>query len=61
MREDGRQESLWAEVRRDQKLQEVVNQLEARLDTTPPVYQVRELEPWSRIPERRHALVRLSP
>ena len=59
--EAGRQESLWAEVRRDQKLQEVVNQLEARLDTTPPVYQVRELEPWSRIPERRHALVRLSP
>ena len=59
--EAGRQESLWAEVRRDQKLQEAVNQLEARLDTTPPVYQVRELEPWSRIPERRHALVRLSP
>ncbi|MBT4074928.1 MAG: hypothetical protein HOE75_14740 [Chloroflexi bacterium] len=59
--ESGRQESLWTEVRRDQKLQEAVSQLEARLGTTPPVYQVRELEPWSRIPERRHALVQLSP
>lgn len=59
--EAGRQESLWTEVRRDQKLQEAVSQLEARLGTTPPVYQVRELEPWSRIPERRHALVQLSP
>ena len=57
----GRQESLWTEVRRDQKLQEAVSQLEARLGTAPPVYQVRELEPWSRIPERRHALVQLSP
>ncbi|MDP6823833.1 MAG: hypothetical protein QF554_11155 [Dehalococcoidia bacterium] len=59
--EAGMQESLWTEVRRDQKLQEAVSQLEARLGTTPPVYQVRELEPWSRIPERRHALVQLSP
>ncbi|HJM54249.1 MAG TPA: hypothetical protein QGI07_09555 [Dehalococcoidia bacterium] len=59
--EAGRQESLWTEVRRDQKLQEAVSQLEARLGTAPPVYQVRELEPWSRIPERRHALVQLSP
>ena len=59
--EAGRQESLWTEVRRDQKLQEAVSQLEVRLGTTPPVYQVRELEPWSRIPERRHALVQLNP
>ncbi|MCX8213909.1 MAG: hypothetical protein OTJ97_05280 [SAR202 cluster bacterium] len=59
--EAGRQESLWTEVRRDQKLQEAVSQLEVRLGTTPPVYQVRELEPWSRIPERRHALVQLRP
>jgi hypothetical protein len=26
----------------------------------PPIYQVRELEPWSRIPERRYALVQMS-
>ena len=59
--EAGRQESLWTEVRRDQKLQEAVSQLQARLGVPPPVYQIRELEPWSRIPERRHALVQLSP
>ena len=53
--------TLWTEVRRDQKLQEAVSQLEARLGTAPPIYQVREVEPWSRIPERRHALVQLSP
>ena len=59
--EAGRQESLWTEVRRDQKLQEAMSQLQARLGVPPPVYQIRELEPWSRIPDRRHALVQLSP
>ncbi len=58
--EAGRQESLWTEIRRDQQLHDAVDQLESRLGTAPPLYQVREMEPWSRIPERRHALVQLS-
>lgn len=58
--EAGRQESMWHEVRRSQQLQEALGQLQARLGKTAPIYQIRELEPWSRIPERRHALVQLS-
>ena len=58
--EAGRQESMWKEVKRDTDLQETINQLRYRLRTTPPIYQVRELEPWSRIPERRYALVQIN-
>ena len=59
--EAGRQESMWSEGRRSKQLQDAVRQLHARLGEPPPIYQVREMEPWSRIPERRHALVQLSP
>jgi len=59
--EAGRQESMWSEVRRSEQLQDAIRQLQARLGEPPPIYQVREMEPWSRIPERRHALVQLSP
>jgi DNA polymerase-4 len=58
--EAGRQESMWKEVKRDEDLQETISQLRTRLRMDPPIYQVRELEPWSRIPERRFALVQLS-
>ena len=58
--EAGRQESMWKEVKRDTDLQETISQLRSRLRIAPPIYQVRELEPWSRIPERRYALVQLS-
>ena len=58
--EAGRQESMWKEVRRDENLQETISQLRTRLKMAPPIYQVRELEPWSRIPERRYALVQMS-
>ncbi len=58
--EAGRQESMWLEVKRDDDLRETISQLRSRLKTAPPVYQVRELEPWSRIPERRFALVQMS-
>jgi len=57
----GRQESLWTEVLREQQLHDTLAQLQARLGTPPPIYRVREIEPWSRIPERRHALVQLNP
>jgi DNA polymerase-4/protein ImuB len=58
--EAGRQESMWKEVKRDTDLKETINQLRYRLRTTPPIYQMRELEPWSRIPERRYALVQIN-
>lgn len=59
--EAGRQESMWSDVRKERELHDAIGQLQARLGKAPPIYQVRELEPWSRIPERRHALVQLSP
>ncbi len=55
------QESMWKEVQQAEHLRQAVSQLRARLGVPPPIYQVRELEPWSRIPERRHALVELTP
>ena len=58
--EAGRQESMWTEVKRSQRMEEAIKQLRSRLGGPPPIYKVRELEPWSRIPERRHALVQLS-
>ena len=57
--EGGQQESIWKEVKRDTDLHKTIRQLHSRLRITPPVYQIKELEPWSRIPERRYALVNL--
>ena len=51
----GRQNSLLTEVRAGHNLKEDIRQLELRLGG-PQVYQVKEMEPWSRIPERRYAL-----
>jgi hypothetical protein len=51
---------MWKDVKRDDDLREMISQLRARLKIAPPIYQVRELEPWSRIPERRYALVQMS-
>jgi len=59
--ESGRQGSLFSEVRRRDSLRETLRQLEVRLGKRPPVYRVREVEPWSRIPERRRALVEYVP
>jgi DNA polymerase-4/protein ImuB len=59
--EAGRQESLFADVRRSQNLEEAMRQLRERLGTQPPIYHVREVEPWSRLPERRQALVPFAP
>ncbi len=58
--EPWKQESMWKDVQKENNLQQAVSQLAARIRKAPPIYQVRELEPWSRIPERRHALVQLS-
>jgi DNA polymerase-4 len=51
----GRQRSLFSEVRAKASLIEDIKQLELRLGN-PQVYKVKEVEPWSRIPERRYAL-----
>jgi len=55
----GRQKSIFSEVRAKDHLLEDIKQLELRLDG-PQLYQVKEIEPWSRIPERRHALAPLN-
>jgi DNA polymerase-4/protein ImuB len=59
--EPGTQGSLFPDLRRHQQLRETMRQLEARLGGKPPVYRVRKVEPWSRIPERRQALVQFDP
>jgi len=51
----GRQKSLFSELRAKDHLIEDIKQLELRLGN-PQVYKVKEVEPWSRIPERRYAL-----
>jgi DNA polymerase-4/protein ImuB len=51
----GRQKSLFSEVRAQDHLAEDIKQLELKLGN-PQVYKVKEVEPWSRIPERRYAL-----
>jgi DNA polymerase IV len=55
----GRQRSIFTEVREQDNLIEDIKQLELRLDS-PQVFKIKEVEPWSRIPERRYALTRLS-
>jgi len=59
--ESGRQVNLFTDVRKLDDLREALRQLEVRLGRRPPVYQIREVEPWSRIPERRRALVEYVP
>ena len=59
--DSGVQSSLFSDVRRQQQLKEMMGQLEARLGRRPPIYRVRQVEPWSRIPERRQALVQFDP
>ena len=59
--ESGIQAGLFSDIRRQEQLREMVRQLEARLGGKPPIYQVRDIEPWSRIPERRQALVQFDP
>jgi DNA polymerase-4/protein ImuB len=51
----GHQKSLFREVRGKDNLLEDIHQLELRLGN-PQVFKIKEVEPWSRIPERRYAL-----
>lgn len=52
----GRQNSLFSEVRGRAHLMEDIRQLELR-QGNPQVFKIKEVEPWSRIPERRYALI----
>jgi len=53
----GKQSRLFNDVRAQQQLGESIRQLSARLGTPAPVFRYQEMEPWSRIPERRGVLV----
>ena len=55
--EFGQQRGLFTDTRHKQQLKETMAQLEVRLGERPPIFTVKEMEPWSRIPERRSALV----
>ncbi len=55
----GRQGSLFSEVRARDHLLEDVRRLELRMGA-PQVFRIKEVEPWSRIPERRRTLTPLS-
>ncbi|MDA0264409.1 MAG: DNA polymerase Y family protein [Chloroflexi bacterium] len=59
--ESGIQTNLFSDVRKQEQLKEMMRQLEAVLGGKPPIYQMKEVEPWSRIPERRQALVPFDP
>ncbi len=59
--ETAKQESLpGLRSRRSSPLVAVAHQLKRRYGSS-PLYQVVEVEPWSRIPERRHALITFDP
>ena len=59
--ESGIQTNLFSDVRKREQLKEMMRQLEALLGGKPPIYQMKEIEPWSRIPERRQVLVPFDP
>jgi len=55
--EKGRQESLFLHIRRQEQFNEALRHLQARMGKKPVIFQVKRMEPWSRIPERRQALI----
>lgn len=55
--ESGRQENIFSEAKDRQQIHEAIKQLHTLLGNPAPIFHVKEVEPWSRIPERRHALV----
>ncbi len=59
--ESGIQSNLFSDVRKREQLKEMMRQLEIHLGGKPPIYQMKEVEPWSRIPERRRVLAPFDP
>ncbi len=59
--ESGRQHSLFVEQsRRSEQLDEMVRHLKVRFGES-PITRVVDMEPWHRLPERRHALLEYDP
>jgi DNA polymerase-4 len=58
-RRGGRQKSLFSDVRARERLLDDIKQLDLRLGG-PQVFKIKEVEPWSRIPERRYVLTSAS-
>ena len=58
--EVGQQESLFHDVKQRENLAQTVNHMKVAFGKN-PLFQVREVEPWSRVPERRNALVPFDP
>jgi DNA polymerase-4/protein ImuB len=59
--ETGKQQGMFTgNSGRDRQLEESIRQLKARFGRT-PIYRMVEVEPWSRIPERRRALIDFDP
>jgi DNA polymerase-4 len=58
-RQSRRQKSLFSEIRAQEHLMDDIKQMELRLGGN-QVFRVKEVEPWSRIPERRYTLTPLN-
>ena len=58
-RQSRRQKSLFADIRAQEHLTDDIKQMELRLGGS-QVFRVKEVEPWSRIPERRYTLTPLN-
>lgn len=58
--ETGKQGSLFREVRKHDQITSAIEQINISQGKN-HIYQMVEVEPWSRIPERRHALIPFEP
>ena len=59
--ERGFQGSMLSQVRKHDQLNESIMQLKANFIEDVPIFRIKEVEPWSRIPEERYALVQYVP
>ena len=57
----GVQKPMFLASKKRDDLLESIRQLEARLEGRAPIYTVKEIEPCSKIPERRSALTKILP
>lgn len=55
-KESSRQISFIPEVRKKEQISDAIRQLDTVLNEEAPIFYIREIEPWSRIPERRQML-----
>ena len=59
--ERGFQGSMLSQVRKQDQLNESIRQLKANFIEDVPIFRIKEVEPWSQIPEERYALVQYVP